>query len=62
MQSELTRLNIEVSIALHESCPKTFAASNDMFNQIAINLLTQTIFAVGQRGFIKMNSYRKQVS
>jgi len=33
-----------------------------MFNQIAINVLTQTIFAVGQRGFIKMNSYRKQVS
>lgn len=47
VQSELTRHNIEVSIALHESCPKTFAASNDLFNQVAINLLTQTMFSVG---------------
>lgn len=44
---------------MHDSVPKLIQADQDLFIQVMINLLQQTVVTVGGRGFIKINSYKK---
>ncbi len=61
-QNDLIRQGVEVSIAMHESCPQQIPADKDCFIQVLINLLQLTVQAVGGRGFIKINTYKKCIN
>lgn len=47
---------------MHESCPNQIPADKDLFIQVLINMLQLTVSAVGGRGFIKINTYKKSIN
>lgn len=59
VKKDLASADVEVTLNYHESAPKRIPVGRNNFYQVLINLILETINSINGRGWIKINTFRK---